>query len=204
MSPRTWATWAEPQEGQLRRVIVSRINAASKRWSTSSMMLAGIATPSRRAAPPSGRLILPRPDQYGQRRLSTSPDTAPTAAVPARANLPAKSASGEVYAPGTPSDSSRSKKSVPKTANRPRTGRRRGTGPRADVRHVQYGPAAATAFEHQLDHPEDAPARAGIGRDEKPDEKIPPLSGTGSHRYDLGRLGIFDDPEVSICGAKEN
>ncbi|CAM5729422.1 hypothetical protein SALBM311S_09399 [Streptomyces alboniger] len=87
-----------------------------RRWPTSLTMLAGITAPSRRAALPSGRLILPRPGQYGQRRLSTSPDTAPTAAVPASANMHAKSASAEVYAPKAASDSSRFKNSVPKTA----------------------------------------------------------------------------------------
>ena len=77
MSPRTWATWTDPQEGQSRRVALLRVCATSRRSSTSSRMLAGIASPSRRAAPPSGRLILPRPEQYGQRRLRTSPDTGP-------------------------------------------------------------------------------------------------------------------------------
>lgn len=100
MSPSTWATWTEPQEGQLRRVTVSRVDAASRRWPTSSRMLAGITAPSRRAALPSGRLILPRPEQYGQRRLSTSPDTAPSTAVPTGANVPAESASAEIYAAG--------------------------------------------------------------------------------------------------------
>lgn len=107
MSPRTWATCAEPQEGQLSRVVVSRINAAPRRWPTSSRMLAGIATPSRRAAPPSGRLILPRPEQYGQRRLSTSPDTASTAAAEASAQAHTENASAEVYERRTPSDSTR-------------------------------------------------------------------------------------------------
>src|SRR3954462_13144137 len=97
----------------MRRTVVSLVDAASRRWPTSTMMLAGITAPSRRAAPPSGRLILPRPDQYGQRRLRTSPDTAPAVTASAGANTHTRRASAEVYASRPPSDSSRSEKSEP-------------------------------------------------------------------------------------------
>ncbi|GED87099.1 hypothetical protein TNCT6_41840 [Streptomyces sp. 6-11-2] len=61
--------------------------------------------PSGRA--PSGRLILPRPGRYGQRRLGTSTATACTGGVRTGASRHSESALAEVYAPGAPSDSSR-------------------------------------------------------------------------------------------------
>ncbi|GHD92288.1 hypothetical protein GCM10010508_44450 [Streptomyces naganishii JCM 4654] len=45
-------------------------------------------------------MILPRPGQYGQRRLGTSPATAPAATAPAGAYAHAESAFAEVYARG--------------------------------------------------------------------------------------------------------
>ncbi len=45
MSPRTWATWDEPQEGQSRRVAFRRGTATARRSWISPRMLAGIALP---------------------------------------------------------------------------------------------------------------------------------------------------------------